>query len=148
MKVPKITSKQAEEAVKKHSFKIDASHKFSKKRIKKADKFEKKHGFRYEDAWNLDHAIALFILPRLVQLRDVGCGIPCEFLVYDENGNPVCNKETDKLAAKKWRKTLNKMIYAFYLIVTDDFIKPDSDESKAVNEGLDLFREYYFDLWD
>lgn len=148
MKIPKITRKQAEEIVKKYSFKIDETGNYSKKRIKKANKFEKKHGFRYEDSWNLDHAIACFILPRLVQFRDINCTIPNEFLTYGEDGEPIFNEENDKLAIKKWRKTLNKMIYAFYLIITDDFIKPESEEWEVIEEGLDLFRKFYHSLWD
>lgn len=112
MSIPKITLKQAEKAVKKNHFKISESG-YSKKYVKKADRFERKHGFRYEDAWNLDHAIACFILPRLVQLRDTQHGYPA----YFEHNYP-----TEEEAVAAWDDVLNEMIYGFYIYVTKDGI--------------------------
>lgn len=144
METPKITRKQAEKAVKEYSFKICKEKGYSKKRVKKADKFEKKHGFRYEDVWNLDNTIACFILPRLVQLRDVHCGVPNYFIeqVGDSTDDTVIKK-----ADKKWTKALNKMIYAFYLYITTDF-NTTEEEKQAIKEGFELFNTHFSALWD
>ena len=146
MEIKKITLKQAEQAVKKHSFKIDKKHgHYDKKTIKKANKFEKKHGFRYEDAWDLDNAIACFILPRLIQLRDTRRGYPASF-IKDLSGNPT--KEQDEIADKEWNNILNKIIYAFYIYITIEFYKVDKEKTEIVEEGLDLFRKYFSSFWD
>lgn len=135
MKVPKISLKEAEKAVKKASFKIEAGELYSKKRQKKADKFEKKHGFRYEDAWNLDNSIACFILPRLIQLRDTTCGYPGSFVV-EENG------------FEKWQEILNEMIYGFYIYVVKDSLFWDDEDKKAWFRAKCWFIKYYESLWD
>ena len=135
MDVPVITLKQAEKAVRKHQFKIKAGKFYSKKRQKKADDFEKKHGFRYEDSWNLDNSIACYILPRLVWLRDTTHGYPSEFV-----------KEKD--GAKEWEKILNEMIYGFYLYVSKDSALWDDDEKKIWLRAKCWFIKYYSNLWD
>lgn len=135
MNVPVITLKEAEKAVRKHSFRIKKGKFYSKKQQKKADKFEEKHGFRYEDAWNLESSIACFILPRLVQLRDTTHGYPSEF-VSEEDG------------AKKWEQILNEMIYGFYIYVTKDSIFWNDEDKKAWFTAKCWFCRYFENLWD
>lgn len=145
MKVPKISRKQAEKVVKDSSFKIDKKHGYTKKEIKKAKKFKKKHGFRYEDSWSLDRSIALYVLPRLVQLRDKHYGFPATIL---ENPEDSSNEELNKKANKKWNKILNKMIYGFYLYITKESFEMSEEEKVAQREGFALFKQYYSALWD
>lgn len=145
MSVPKITLKQAEKAVKEYGFKICKKAGYSKKRIKKADKFEKKHGFRYEEVWNLDQAASCWLLPRLVQLRDVGVGFPGYLLPSAELAS---DKKENKKAMKKWRKILNKMIYGFYLNITKEWYEMTPEEREMVDEGVKLFAENFDQLWD
>ena len=52
------------------------------------------------------------------------------------------------LTNKKWNKIVSKMVQAFDLIVNTDAARRTDKEHEVVNEGLDLFREYFFDLWD
>lgn len=138
MSVPKITLKQAEKAVKKNHFKISESG-YSKKYVKKADKFERKHGFRYEDAWNLDHAIACFILPRLVQLRDTQHGYP----VYFGHNYP-----TEEEAIAAWNNVLNEMIYGFYIYVTKDEVFWGDEDKIAWDRAKSWLCRYFSSLWD
>ena len=145
MKIPKITLKQAEKAVKKYSFEVCKERGYSKKEIKKAKKFKKKHGFRYEEVWNLDNSIACYILPRLVQLRDVHYGFPNSML---EKPQDCADKELNKKANKKWNKILNKMIYAFYLYIVRDEYELSNEEKEIQEEGFKLFYEMYPALWD
>ena len=137
MSVPVITRKMAEKAVKENDFKIKKGKLYSKKRAKKADKFEEKHGFRYEDAWNLDGAIARFILPRLVQLRDTSHGHPAEFadLGSDEG-------------QKEWERILNEMINGFYLYVTKDWYDWTDEDKKVWFRAKSYFCRYFENLWD
>lgn len=135
MNVPVITLKEAEKAVRKHKFQVKKGKFYSKKQQKKADKFEEKHGFRYEDAWNLDHSIACFVLPRLVQLRDTTHGYPSEFV-----------KEAD--GAKKWEKILNEMIYGFYIYVTKDHVNWTDEDKKIWFTTKCWFCKYFENLWD
>jgi len=130
--VPRITLEQAEKAVRKHKFEIKAGDGiYTKKDQKKADDFEKEHGFRYEDAWNLDHAIATFILPRLVQLRDTTHGYPVG----------LTNKE-------EWLKTLDQIIFGFYIYVTKDLIFWDDEDNKIWFRAKALFCKHFSGLWD
>lgn len=115
-----------------------------KKRRKKAKKFSKKWGFRYEETWSLDNSIACYVLPRLAFLRDNTCGYPSCFCELDENGQVTNGDE----GAKKWKEILNKMVVAFEIILTVDCFKRTEEQNKQVEEGLQLFAEHFEGLWD
>lgn len=133
--VPRIPRKEAERVVKKHKFEIKEDGViYTKKDQKKADKFEEKHGFRYEDAWNLDHAMAVFVLPRLVQLRDTAHGYPTYFI---DNGG-----------YEAWLKTLDEIIYGFYLYVAKDLVFWDDEDKKVWFRAKALFCKFWESLWD
>lgn len=100
-----------------------------KKYAKKYKKFKKKYGFDFRDCWNLDISIAYYVLPRLIYLRAKGCGYPCEFD-----------------SVEPWNEILDKIIVAFTYMTKDDFFTVNS-HSKEIDEGLDLFRKYFFDFW-
>ena len=135
MKIPKITLKMAEQAVKEHSFKLDKKV-CSKKRAKKANKFEKKHGFRLEDSWNLDNSIACFILPRLLYLRENTIGIPGTLVIELGDGG----KEA-------WDEILKTMIYGFYLYITKEDYDFTEEEKEIWKRTKELFVEYFESLW-
>lgn len=94
----------------------------------------RKRGFDDTELWSLDFTIAKFIEPRLRAFIDQfqARSVPCD------------------MEQKDWLEKLEKMHRAFHLIVKEDckMMLPDSPESKEVEEGLDLFREYFFHLWD
>lgn len=89
-------------------------------------------GFDESETWSLDSTIAKFILPRLKCFYNDG-----DILSYPGN-----------LTSKEWSAIVSKMVKAFDLIVNVDAAKRTEEEVKAVEEGLDLFREYFFDLWN
>lgn len=139
MDVPVITLKQAEKAVKEHTFKIKEGRFYSEKDEKRANKFEKKHGFRYEDSWNLDNSIALFILPRLIHLRDTQHGFPTYFEeTYGVEGG----------GAAAWERVLNEMIYGFYLYITKDRLDWTDEDKKIWFRTKCWLCRYYENLWD
>jgi hypothetical protein len=90
----------------------------------------KERGFDSTELWNLDSTISRFILPRLKEFRRKIIGTP------------------SLLSEEEWEKILDEMIIAFELIIREE---PSYDwnekETDQVNKGLDLFREYFFHLW-
>lgn len=99
-----------------------------KKQLKKIGKY-----VPYSDIWSLDITIAKFILPRLKIFREV---VDC----YPSNLNSI----------EEWYEILDKMIEAFYFIAEKQFntkYEETEKDKQIVEEGLDLFREYYHGLW-
>jgi len=81
------------------------------------------------DTWNMDHTLALIIVPMLKQLKDTKHGAPnvdsvdvplflkptqLETSRYKEDGT------TDKNFFKRWDWVMDEMIWAFEQIVDDD----------------------------
>lgn len=87
-----------------------------------------KNGFPDSDVWNLDHSIAKYTLPRLKRLKEIQLGRPGD------------------LSMDEWNSIIDKMIASFSRIV--DGYAYEYEDDKEVAEGLDLFRKYYFYLWD
>lgn len=81
-------------------------------------------GFDDTECWNLDSTISQFIEPRLKVFKEQTAEYPAN------------------LSKEEWDKVLNKMLDAFHYINND----PDN-HTEEINEGLDLFRKYFFDLW-
>lgn len=98
---------------------------------KKSDKFFKKNGFRFEECWNLDVQIARFVLPRLMHLKKVKIGHPANLNSMDE-----------------WDEIMDKMIEAFYLLLSNSYIPKSTEDEEKIKEGLALFAEYFQALWD
>lgn len=96
---------------------------FSKQRMER--------GFDCSELWSLKDTITSFILPRLKAFADDPCGHPGCF--DDEN---------------EWKEVLGKMIRAFKISKRDGdgFVLTD-EEGEEFDEGMDLFKEYFFSLW-
>lgn len=113
-------------------------------RFKEFTTFKNKHGFTPDETWSLRTNIALFILPRLKYFKKVT-------ICYPANLKNI----------KEWHKILDKMIFSFQQALKDEFVIPkkylkkykyDNEKaSKALNkdiqEGMELFAEYFFKLW-
>ena len=82
-------------------------------------------GFDDSETWALDCTIAKFIEPRLRRFKEIKAGYPAI------------------MSEEKWDDILDKMIYAFECINKDTVF----DNEDSVDEGLDLFRKYFFNLW-
>jgi hypothetical protein len=94
---------------------------FAKQRIKR--------GFDSTEMWCLYSAIVKFILPRLKAFKEESGGYPGGF-----------NKR------KEWDEILDKMIEAFELINEKDHYS-DEETNNKIDEGLDLFRKWFYNLW-
>lgn len=120
------------------------------------------------DTWNMDHTLALIILPMLEQLRETKHGSP---YVDDEDVPEYLRIENEDqltfefynrgltvdqdIIHKRWEWVLNEMIWAFKEHITDDAEDKfwyDQEGWKSWNEkrqnGFRLFGKYYTGLWD
>ena len=81
------------------------------------------------DTYNVDHTLALIILPMLLQFRENHHGVPHDFV--DDSGNNDINRQqsfdfysdTQKSIEecdRRWIETIDKMIWSFYQIMIDD----------------------------
>lgn len=83
--------------------------------------------------WSLDYSLSKIILPRLKKFKELHNGYP--------NG----------LTSEKWEEILDKMIFAFEFLGSEDRwdkigVKYNGDWDRA-KEGIKLFGKYYMDLW-
>ena len=86
-------------------------------------------GFDDSETWSLTDTICRFIIPRLKRFKEV-------------SGTP------SQLSEEDWNIILDKMILAFELTTREDGIRIWSEEeSKQIDEGLNLFREWFMALW-
>ncbi|MGM8331755.1 hypothetical protein [Clostridium perfringens] len=88
------------------------------------------------ELWSLDTTLAKYILPRLEKYRNM------ERMSYPS-----------KLSGEEeWNDILDKMIYAFkYVLERDNFYFDYDTEKERIEkykEGMNLFAEYFMDLWD
>ena len=91
-------------------------------------KLDEELGFAQSETWDLYYSLALEIYPRLCYFREHTLGYPPE----------ADSKE-------EWDEILDKMIRAFKIILIDD--RRDDEKFKEVEEGLNLFAEWYLALW-
>lgn len=109
------------------------------------------------DVWNMDHTLALIILPMLKQLKESKMGAP---FVDDEDvpeelktttASPKENEwDTDENWFKRWDFVLDEMIFAFSYHVDADADDMEQDDMKMnrVRKGTILFGKYYTNLWN
>ena len=92
----------------------------------------KRMGYDVSDTWALFLTISEFVLPRLRTFK--------ELTLHSYPGRD----EVD--TSEKWDEILDKMILAFESIIINEE-RGDWDNMQEIEEGLDLFRKYFFDLW-
>lgn len=95
---------------------------------------KKKYGLQKikpEELWNLDFTLSKYIYPRLKAFKKM-----CP------NGYPGSLD-----SCKEWKVILDKIIAAFELLVSEE-IYYSNNKKEIINEGLNLFAEYYQSLWD
>jgi hypothetical protein len=103
------------------------------KRYKKYVKQLKRDGFSNTETWGLYSVIAEFVLPRLKRFKEITICYPMD------------------LTMDKWRAILDKMIFSFDWILTNDELKLNQNQLnigyKKCDEGIELFSKYFRDLW-
>lgn len=110
------------------------------------------------DTWNMDHTLALIILPMLKQLKETKHGAPFvdmedvpENLRTEKEIDP--SGDVDEKHFDRWNYVLDEMIWAFGIIASDSdieisFDKNQKSRSDRIDNGLRLFGKYYRGLWD
>lgn len=105
--------------------------------LKVADKDERailfakqrdERGWDDSETWSLFVNIAEFVVPRLHRFKELNFGFP------------------SNITSEEWDNKLDAMIRAFELIALDE-VCYTKEQDKEIEQGLDLFREWYFDLW-
>ena len=105
------------------------------------------------DTWNMDHTLALIILPMLKQLKASTHGAPAvEFKDVPEELHPSAEEitglyhgETDDNYFKRWDYVLDEMIWAFEQKCLDDW---ESDYYKMKEGAGDGFPGGYKLVWE
>jgi hypothetical protein len=91
-------------------------------------------GWDDSETWSLDYTIARFILPRLRRFKEVNDGVPVNIGSLDE-----------------WNLIIDKIIFAFETYIKYDdydvYIETNKKLAKQVDDGFDLFRKYFCQLW-
>jgi hypothetical protein len=104
-------------------------------------------GFNPKDIWDLDHTLAIWVLPRLKKLKEVKHGCPPIPGFPDE-----CDEETFQKQCDTWDSYLDKMIKAFTYIKYEYKREHSLEDSKKIEEeiqeGLMLFARHYRHLAD
>jgi len=98
-------------------------------REKDYGEIKKETGISPDETWALDQTIAVFLVPRLKAFKKYTCGYP------------GCLK-----SKRQWLAILTKMQKAFELIALDKTVYSEK-EQKRIEDGLNLFREYFRALW-
>jgi len=86
-------------------------------------------GYAECDGWDLDNYIINWLPQALLELTK-GCSYPSEFKNI-----------------KSWHKVLREMSSKLKRRVEEDKMLSEED-IKKFNEGMDLFKKYFFHLWD
>lgn len=105
-------------------------------------------GWPDSDLWSLDYAIIQFVYPRLKAFRELPpAGAPLHPTeVYpeghDEAGLPRA------LIEEEWDSILGEILVGFKLVIDEDCYPLDPDKHAQLEKSMDLFREWFFALWD
>jgi hypothetical protein len=112
-------------------------------------------GWGHADTWDFDRYLANVIRDGIKHLKNCQHGIPTD--IYEKYRNDVLldQNEAEFLALKEWNEILDKIVYGFdcaSLISGDSYLELSHEErnqaENAYYEGMDLFKEYFFNLWD
>jgi hypothetical protein len=91
------------------------------------------------DIWDMDITLCKIIHPMLVRYKEKSTGYPSVFdsTEFTEDENKM-----------RWNDTLDAMIYSFKEYPTHQMHLGDNDKDAKIKFGIDLFAEYFYNLWD
>lgn len=115
-----------------------------------------RRGYTTSDTWSLDSYLCSWMPEAIAKLRDGSYGHPATLCTHDD---PDCSEGYD--AAHRWDEILTKIERGFTAAreINDlDYYDPKAtwDENRAreealvaeFNESMDLFKEWFFALWN
>ena len=94
------------------------------------ESYSHQHDYPVEEVWNTYHTLSQIIVPRLQA-----------FKALEKHG--YC---PDFKGMREWINAIQKMIDAFELLKYA--ASYTEDEERRIEQGLDLFRKFYRNLWD
>ena len=96
-----------------------------------------------EEVYNLDSSIAQYLIPRLTLFKEQSNSTPPRkkngVRTVGEDGEPIF------LTMEEWRGLIQDMIDGFEEYISDEVGK--NIDYEKVKKALDIFREYFVDLW-
>lgn len=121
-----------------------------------------KNGIAVEDCWALDSYLADIIVKGVIWLKKNSHGLPTwrenkqvsqakkewndilDNIIYTfKTAKEITNGDTWYIPLKKWNKK------EYYRLKKQDFTKVLTlKQTRKLEKGFDLFKEYYFALWD
>ena len=104
------------------------------------DQFVKQWGFSYNDIWDLDDAIAMFILPRLAYFRENSCTVP---MVTPPGGG-----EPEGMDDLEWCRILDMICDGLHLYLEKGFQFFTEEEEKLWKEAKQALFDYFEVLWN
>ncbi len=87
-----------------------------------------RRGYSDADTWSFDHYLSVVIAGGVRQLAERNFSYPC-----------------DGITAEEWKEVLHKIADGLESTVTHPYTDSAYEQWE---ESMDLFRRYYFDLWD
>ena len=101
-----------------------------KRKTDNTDNWSHQLDYPVEEVWNTYHTLSQIIVPRLQA-----------FKALEKHG--YC---PDFKGMREWNCAIQKMIDAFELMKYANTYS--EDEKRTIEQGLDLFRKHFFNLWD
>ena len=105
-------------------------------------------GWPDSDLWSLDSVIIKFVYPRLKAFRELPPhGVPMHHTeVYPEGHEEAGLPRA--LETEEWDEILGEILKGFELVVKDDCYPLHPKDHEQLERSMDLFREWFFALWD
>jgi hypothetical protein len=113
-----------------------------------------KRGYADCDIWNFDDYLIDVISHGLRHLKQHKEGIPPEIWKKYDKVNDLCLEDKELGASEEWNQILDKIIEGFdsaevmlefgYELEHEEYMECE----RIRREGFDLFKEYFFNLWD
>lgn len=105
-------------------------------------------GWDDSDLWSLDYAIIKFTYPRLKAFRELPpAGVPCHPTgVITEEGPEKGYPRA--LTEKEWDSILGEILVGFKMVLDEGGYPIDPNKHAQIEKSMDLFRQWFFALWD
>ena len=96
---------------------------------------KKEFGFTDEETWSLYDNIVLFVTPRLKRFIEI----------IEETGTYPASLTS----SQEWLEILNKILFSFEKLfeISKNDVKVTDEDHEKIKEGLNLFGEWFLDLW-
>lgn len=109
------------------------------------DEFVAEWGFSYYDMWDLDKAIAMFVLPRIAYYRSHSNGHPG---VLDQLADDGCTVLNEEEAEQTWSHILETICAGFHLYLEKDHLEFSKEEKELWITAKRYLFDYFEQLWD